>query len=757
MTIAPGTGGPVGVIGAGLKRAGRKLKRTNVVLLILILTVSSLIPLLLDGNGSRTSGTIINSDNTVAGGSSDSSSNPDTSTNQTSDSSDPTSTPDSNSPSSGTTEATDTPSSTTSVPNLSGEGSMALGVSSSNLTVVNNAGTYTAYSENYKIVVAQSGNAVCYVIKPYFTSDVIEYGRLNPLTGNEGTVDQYGNDLNYVTTTITSWGQNGNCVWFVESCSQYSIRHEFTIYRDYFELDVTYTPGASKVITTYAISLNSASGAYYDLFSDGKDHRYIPGTPLNTPKTNGIGGWYPCYYMYAPAFDMRVPGRSLGVEWGFSDEEAYIYSPTWISGSPVDGASVFSVKYTSSAGVLPDPALGTAKTFHMYVRPYQYTDGEARGHCSGYADWIGPQIASEWTTVSTQQFPLSFYDFGKTINGVGGQWDSSFRSFIESSPILLAQLSTNPDQVNWHYKSAQQLVGGTGTMPTEWQLWSSPGTQYYLSNGHPVATASSSAFRNYLIYQDPSNDWWWSSTGVFWDEMNSWYGENNLPRSDYNHETGDFILEGYMKLVEETRASGYFSFVITNPYTPSIHLSMVSDLSVFEGFEPVSYYGNDLTGTVESTMLFVNEMPSQYRPHLVAYQNYNADSSSDQLAVYSALFNSARYGFDVDLLSYESYSSQMHNLNMAISMYTAMGASRHQDVTNWPATIDLSSEGNSLTTNRQMVAATGSGTLSVTFTSTYDSYTVTNLYGSALNVHLTLPDGRTISGTVAAESTASFK
>jgi hypothetical protein len=744
MKIAPGTGGPVGVIEAGLKKAGRKLRRTNVVLLILILTVSSLVPLALDG-GSKMSGAIINSNDNP-------SSNPVTSADQTSDPSDSASTPDSNSPSSGSTDATDP--SGTSVPNLSGDGSIATGVLSSNVSVSNNGGAYVVYSENYKIVIAQSGNSVLYTIKPYFTTDVIQYGRLNPMTGNEGTVDQYGNELNYVTTSITSWGQNGNVIWFVEGCSQYSLRHEFTIYRDYFELDVTYTPGSSKVITTYAITLNSGSGSYYDLFSDGQDHRYIPGTPLDTPKSNGIGGWYPCYEMFAPAFDMRVPGRTLGVEWGFSDEEAYIWSPTWIAGNVVDGASVFSVKYTSTGGVLPDPSLGTSQTFHMFVRPYEYDDGQARGYCSGYADWIGPQIASEWSTVSTQQFPLSYYDFG----GTDGQWDSSFKSFIESSPILAAQLSTNPDQVNWHYKSSQRLdEGDSQVMPAEWRLYDSPGHSYTLSDGDILGTTSSSAFRNYLIYQDMSNDWWWSSTGVFWDETNSWFGENNLPRSDYNHESGDFILEGYMKLVEETRASGKFSFVITNPYTPSIHLAMVSDLCLFEGYERVSYYGDDLTGTVQSAMMFVNQMPTQYKPHLVAYQNYNADLGSDQAAVYSALFGSARYGFNLDLLSYQSYSSQMHNLNMAISMYTAMGASRHQDVTNWPATIDLSSEGSSLTTDRQMVVATGTGTLSVTFTNVHDSYTITNLCGSAMNVHLTLPDGRTISGTVAAEGTVSFK
>ncbi len=758
MSIAPGTGGPVGVIGAGLKRAGRKLRRTNIVLLILILTVSSLVPLALDGNGNKMSGAIINSDPLPvinSDGPAERSSEPPTSADQTPEPSEPTSTPDSNSPPSGSTEATETPpKGGTPVPNLSGGGSIATGALSSNMTVETNGGAYAVIAERYKIVIAQSGNSVSYTIRPYFTSDVIRYGRLNPLTGNEGTVDEYGNLLNHVTTTITSWGQDGNKVWFVESCSQYSLRHKFTIYRDYFDLDVTYTPGASKVIATYAISMNSASGSYYDLFSDGQDHRYIPGTPLDLPKSNGIGGWYPFYRMFAPAFDMRVPGRQLGVEWGFSDEEAYIWSPTWIAGNPVDGASVFSVKYTSTGGVLPDPALGTEQTFHMFVRPYQYTDGKARGYCSGYAEWIGPQIAAQWTTVSTPQFPLSFYDFG----GSSGTWPSDFRGFIESSPILAAQLSNNPDQVNWHYKSAQRLDDGDNrVMPTEWRLYDSPGHSFILPDGDVMGTASSAAFRNYLIYQDMSNEWWWSSTGVFWDETNCWFGHNNLPRSDYNHRSGDYILEGYMKLVEETRASGKFSFVITNPYTPVIHLAMVSDLCLFEGYEPVSYYGDDLTKTVQSTMLFVNQMPAKYRPHLVAYQNYNANLPGDQAAVYSALFGSARYGFNLDLLSFESYSAQMHNLNMAISMYTAMGASRHQDVTNWPATIDLRSEGSSLSTNRQMVVSTGTGTLSVSFTEAYGHYTVTNLSGSALQVRLTLPGGRTISGTVPAEATVSFQ
>ncbi len=612
---------------------------------------------------------------------------------------------------------------------------------SSELSATSTGGTYVVRTDNYMMTVAQSGSSVSYLIRPYFTTDYILYQRLDPLTANEGTVDEYGKDLNWVTTRITGWGQDSEKVWFLESCSQFSLLHTFDLYRDYFELEVTYTPGTSNAIVTYAIALCSTNGHMYDLFSDGKAHRYIPGIPEETPKTNGIGGWYPCYEMFAPAFDMRVPGRTLGVEWGFNEAEAYLYSPIWIEGDPVDGASVFGVKYTSTGGVLPDPSLGKEKTWHMFVRPYEQTDGEARGHDAGYAEWIGPQIAETWGYRSTEQFPLTFNDFGKDLNGLSGQWDSSTRSWVESSPILVATLSTNPDQVNWHYKSAQRY--GAGTMPTEYKLYDSVGHAYTLPDGTAIASASSSAYRKYLISGDAHNEWWWSSTGVFWDEMNIWYGDTNEPRSDYNHRSGVFIHEGYLKLVQETRASGHFEFVITNPYTPSIHLAMLSDLTLVEGFEPSSILGTDLVSHVRSMMEFVNHMSSEHRPDILVYQNYDTGSSSDQDDVYSVLFNAARYGFCVDLLSYDSYSSQMHNLKMAMAMFEAMGASRHQDPTNWPATIDLGSEGGSLITNRQMVVVTGSGSVTVTFTEDQDAYTFTNLGNKAVSINAVLPSGTT--------------
>ncbi len=632
--------------------------------------------------------------------------------------------------------------SSTSVFALDDDGqTIDLDVRSSELSAKYTSGTYVVRTDNYMITAVQSGTSVSYLIRPYFTTDYILYQRLDPLTADEGTVDEYGNDLNWVTTRITSWGQDGDTVWFLESCSQFSLLHIFDLYRDYFELDVAYTPGTSKVVVTYAIALCSTNGYMYDLFSDGRSHRYVPGIPEDTPKTNGIGGWYPCYEMFAPAFDMRVPGRTLGVEWGFNEAEAYLYSPIWIDGDPVDGASVFGVKYTSTGGVLPDPSLGTEKTWHMFVRPYEQTDGEARGHDAGYAEWIGAQIAETWGYRSTEQFPLTFNDFGKDLNGLSGQWDSSIRSWVESSPILVATLSTNSDQVNWHYKSAQRY--GSGTMPTEYKLYDSVGHAYTLSDGTAIASASSSAYRNYLISRDEHNEWWWSSTGVFWDEMNIWYGDTNEPRSDYNHRSGVFLHEGYLKLVQETRASGEFEFVITNSYTPSIHLAMLSDLTLVEGFEASSIYGTDLVAHVQSLMVFVNHMSSTYRPDILVYQNYDTGSSSDQEDVYSVLFNAARYGFCVDLLSYDSYTSQMHNLKMAVAMFEAMGADRHRDPTNWPSTIDISGEGSALTTDRQMVVITGSGSVTVNFTEDHGTYTFTNLGSRAVTISAVLPDGTT--------------
>ena len=723
------------------------MRRPTSVLLVVVLLISSLVPLLLDANANgNKAGAIIGSgspSDPAAPGPGASDPTPGDASIGTSSlpTDEPSGTPDGSGTGDGAQEVTPP------VTEKSGYDDFNSKASSSNLTVDEANGGYTIRAQEYSIALAPQGRSIQYEIRPYFTGDVIRYGRLDPLTSGEGTNDELGNALDWVSTQIIDWGRDGNTVWFNESCAQYSLVHEFTIYRDYFDLDVTYIPGTANVITTYVIGLYSTGGQMYDMFSGGVPHRYIPGVPEDTSWTNGIGGWFPSYRMFAPAFDMRVPGGSLGLEWGYDETEAYLYSPVWMKGMTVDGSSAFGVKYTSTGSVLPEPSLGEIKTWHMFVRPYQYTDGEPRGHDAGYAQWIAPRIAESWGYQSSPQFPLTFNDFGQYIDGQSGKWDGATRSWIESSPILVATLSSNPEQVNWNYKSAQQMMPQTGPMPTEWQLWDSPGHAYTLANGHPVASAASAGYRDHIINGDPYNDWWWSTTGVFWDEMNSWFGENNLPRSDYNARE-EFIYEGYLRLVQETRASGHWNFVLTNPYTAQIHLAMLSDLTLVEGFEPVPTYNIDLKANVLSTMEFVNLMPSAYRPHIVVYQNYAADSSADQAAVYSALFNAARYGFSVDLLSYAPYSAQMHNLQMAVKMFQAMGADRRVDPTIWPATLDMATEGKSITTDRSMVVFTGSGDLVIDFTKAYGSYGLTNLGKSPVSFQMTLPKGSyAINGT----------
>jgi hypothetical protein len=214
-----------------------------------------------------------------------------------------------------------------------------------------------------------------------------------------------------------------------------------------------------------------------------------------------------------------------------------------------------------------------------------------------------------------------------------------------------------------------------------------------------------------------------------------------------------FVYDGFLNLAKEARASGYWNYIIMNSYTAQLHLSMVCDLTLVEGWKAVPSYNTDFRSHVISTMLFVNNIPDQYRPHIAVYQNYVA--GSDQAAVYSAVFGAARYGFCVELLSYSSFSSQIHNLQMAENMFKAMGASRHKDPTITPATLDTASEGTSLTTNKQVIVVTGSGSPVIKETGVYSKYMLTNLWSATKSFTLTLPagtyvasGGMTISSTV---------
>jgi methionine-rich copper-binding protein CopC len=619
----------------------------------------------------------------------------------------------------------------------------SIGVRSANLTVSSAEKTITVWTEEYKLVVDYATYFVNYTIQPYFTTDFIWYRRMDPYYPGNGTTDHLGNPLDKVQMTISKWGKSGNVVWFLESCPEFSLNQSFNFFRDYFELNVTYVPGAKKVVTTYFIGLFSASRTLYSLVSDstGRYNRYLPGAPENTPSSNTLGGWYPRNGMFAPACDMRAYGSNLGVEWGYNETVAYIASPQWMQPkNPTDGgASVFGLKFSSINSVVPNPALGTSKTFQMFVRPYKYTDGNPRGYNVGYAQWIGAKIASAWGNHDTPIFPLAIMDLGS--------WTSEFRSWVENSEVKVATYSNNPSQINWNYKSASRAnykPDDPAHVPLSWQIYESPGTPYTDSSGTVICTPVSGpynqqgTFRWHLIMNDSSPSWWWGSKGVFWDMMDS-TDNLNQPRNDYQ-ERPEFVFLGYLHLVRESYQSGYWDYVITNSYMPVIHLAIASDLTVMEGYEPSSAFGVSMKAQTISTMNFVNNIPKEYRPNILVYQYYDAtDNLNDQADVYSALFGAARYRFYVTLYSYSSYDSQMHNLVMAEEMFKAMETSRNNDERINVATLDLGSEGSSITTGASMIVTLGSGSPSVTFLTAFDKYSITNLNSASNQFTFILP------------------
>ncbi len=630
-----------------------------------------------------------------------------------------------------------------------------LNVASSNLTIQSAGSIVTVFTEEYKLKVDYRTSYVDYTINPYFCTDFIRYRRVNPQYNGQGTYDQNGNELS-ISMTISRFGRIGstNTVFFVESCPEFSLNQSFTFYRDYFELNVVYTPGTKDVITTYFIGLYSSSGAPINLLPSGKFCRYVPGFDENTPSSNGIGGWYPSSKFYAPSCDLRNPNGNLGVEWGYNETVAYLFSPVWMKDMGSGGASTFSLKYTSLNSIIPNPALGTSRTFHMFVRPYQYTDGKERGYDVGYAQWVAPKIFSAWGSPHTSVFPLTVMDTGA--------WSTDFRNWVQSSQVKVATYSTNPSQINWNYKSSQipyipNVSPDTPAVtPVAWQVYKAAGTPLVKDDGtvicNPVSGPYTTAntYRWHLIQDDASNSWWWGSTGVFWDEMNSIDVYNN-PRNDYQVRN-QFVYEGYLSLIKESYASGHWTYVIANGYTAELHLSMAADLSLIEGFAPSSITSTDFTGHTISTMNFVNNIPAQYRPDIDVYQMYSAANPADQSAIYSLLFNSAKYGFDVEMLSYDAYSYQLHNYVMAEAMYKAMGCTRDSDARTTVGTIDTTI-GTTLSTAAPVIVMKGGNAATINSDSMLSQYAITNLHSAQSTFNLVVPtDSYYQSGTDMSQS-----
>lgn len=622
-----------------------------------------------------------------------------------------------------------------------------LGVRSANLTTTTTSSSVKVWTQQYLLNVDYSTHFVNYTIHPYFTSDFIWYRREQGEFG-PGTCDEKGTNLDGVHMTISAWGRNGNVVWFIESCPEFSLNQSFDIYRDYFELNVHYSPGTKNVLTTYFIALANKMGTFYNMDSGGNyAYSYIPGCGEDTPTVCAMGGWYPCY-TFAPCCDMRTHGGvgNLGVEWGYNETVAYLQTPQWMpTHNPSEGgSSVFGLEFGSTNSLVPNIGLGKGQTFHMFVRPYQFNDGKTHGYDVGYAQWVAPRIASYWGNHNTPVFPLT--------EMLLSSWDSTLKTWVENSQIKVATYSSNGNQINWNYKSASldNLPAGINP-PVAWEIWDASHTWNGECNPVSGPYMTPGTFRWHLIQNDTDESWWTSTAGVFWDMMDSW-DSYTAPRQDYQNKS-EFVYNGYLRLVQDSFSSGYWSYVITNSYYGSLHLAIASSLTCIEGYEPSSTYGAGEKEKVRSIMDFVNNIPSQYRPKILVYQYYSTSNWKDQNDVYSALFGSARYKFDVTLYSYNSGASQIHNLQMAEDMFKAMGCSRDVDNRINVGTLDLNQEGSSLTTGASMVVTQGKGSPSITFTAAFNQYNLTNLNASTNSFQFTIPSsnyydsGTNIQGT----------
>lgn len=637
-------------------------------------------------------------------------------------------------------------------------GDIAVGEPAPSIQVTESATSVVAETDEYVLEVEWSGCRVDYLVRPSFTTNYLRYQRIHPQNDWPGTIDANGASLDDVCSAITDYSRDGSSLTFVESMAggELAIRHTFRLLRDYLELDATYVPGTTKALARYIVALFDQND---ELISLGPDHHYAPGQREDTPESNVLGGHYPGFLLFAPAIDVRVGDGDLGFEWGFDDVAATISSPQWID--PADygdngGADVFALSLGPRNSVYPEGSFDLGfipneeHTWHMFVRPYRYADGEPAGHDVGYAQWIAPRIAAAWGHPAQPLFPLTMMSLD--------QPPADFEAWIEQSQLAVATYSANADQVNWNYKSARTChVAGSATVPDDWQLISSSGEPFLLGDGAPYCTAVSGpytvqdTFRWHLIEDDPANDWWWGTRGVFWDETNTWWsieqvaGDDwyNRPRNDYRPRDEN-INEGYLALVRESRDSGHWEYAFANPYTAQLHLALVADLTVVEGYLPSSLIGVDFHDHVVSTMKLVNSFPAELRPKILVYQYYDSTDANDRELLYHVLFDAVRYRFHVDLNDWNgNWTTKLGDYQLAEAMFVAMGYGRCDETRDQHvATLDAS-ESSSLSTAAGMVvllgAASAEPATEITFTSARDRYTLTNLDGEDAPLRLRLP------------------
>jgi PGF-pre-PGF domain-containing protein len=637
----------------------------------------------------------------------------------------------------------------------------------SSITDSKTGNVVTITTDEYSLVVDWSqSNFVDYKIKPKFTTNFIRYRRMYNPSGTGfwgGTVDENGNNLDGINMVVSSWGRSGNKAWFYESSSEFSLNQSFIFYKDYIELDVHYKPGTKKVETRYFVGFFDASNNNIATNSGSDPTIYMPGEaetmPGKTMCDYGMGGWYPLLNEFAPAVDWRVPSSDIAVEWGYNGFPTFLYTPVWNAGyGNAGGCNVFELEYTSTDSVVPHPASGKEQDFHMFIRPYQANDGQRRGTDYGYAQWIGPKLAANYQHHSTSIFPLTAFGWG----------EDAFKTYAENSQIKLAVYSSNSNQINFGYLSAQyghsDIAPTVSNTPTDWHLWEQGvGIPQIGTNGWVVLNPVVPAVRHHFLYDLPSGDLSWlrGLKSVYWDEINP-DSISNQPRNDY-HYWNDYILQGYLQLIQDTYDAGYWSYVFVNPWVPNMHVCYVADLCMAEGYLSFNYQWSSPYNLpfMYSAMKFINQMPQQYKPRLLVRQEFDSAFQHDVKTAYRTIFGSAKYGFHITLDTYQPDNMKIHFQQAAENMYIAMGCSRNDDscITdnskrNQIATLFLEDDeisdttrtdlspttSKSLTTNARMVVFAGDQYWpDITFTAAKSAYTFTNLRNTTTSIKITIP------------------
>jgi PKD repeat protein len=642
-----------------------------------------------------------------------------------------------------------------------------IGAASSNMTVTNGSTWVSVNTEEYQIYVNWSGlgaaSVVTYYIRPYFTTNEIFFRRgLNLAADGNATYNASyvlggtTGGLDSIGTVINNWGQSGTKISFNESCDtpvRYYINSTFTIYRDYMEMNVTYVPGTDTIVTNYAMCLANSAGTVITA------KKYMPGYIDNPPSSGNTGGWYSTR-LFAPVTDFRDT-TNMGIEWGYNDTACYIRfpynTPAGLMGG--GGSNALNLRYCHSNSIMADVWNASGQTFHTFLRPYQFNDGQVCGHCVAYAQWIAPLIANWWGNHGHDDvsFPMFQMDLA--------QWNHTqpFGQFVEqNSSIKVATYTLNTSQVDWNYKAAfAPNIDGDDTLTAvnaSWWATYPNGTAYHgvpwSGNASLVVKCNptdgdwqmNGSFLWNLIANDTDQAWWNSSGGIYYDMADSVdaYGQ---AINDYSNHSGNF-LTGLLELIKDSWEAAAtpeynWSWVFVNTgYGANLHVAMAASRDCLEGLVPTVGWTIDERNTIMSIDLFLQNMPAAYRPRILCYQYYTFNHPENYQALYDGIRMSIQYHFDLAPMNDMNNFSSKLPMTMAMNeFYCALGGSFDHPTTITPGWVNVTTNPISTVDENFVVLYAGEGvTPTITFNlPPHSIYNVSNLNHTARNLELVLP------------------